>query len=59
MKFQELQLFVESNAQNIKVLGDRLSKLTHIQAKAATERQELRAVSVKITNLLKKDESAL
>ena len=54
MKFKDLQLLVESNAQNIKVLGDRISELTHIQAEAATERQELRAVCIKIANLLEK-----
>lgn len=52
MKFKDLQLLVESNAQKIDVIADRLSELTHIQAKAATERQELRAASIKIANLL-------
>lgn len=43
---------MEHNTRSIQTLGDRLSELTRIQKAATTERQELRALSIKIANTL-------
>lgn len=51
-RLDRIEALVESNARSIQALGDRIAELTHVQAEAADERQELRQATLGIANLL-------